>query len=34
MQRMQNQAQQKLNKADDNCEIKQKFFFMDSYFIG
>ncbi len=25
MQRMQNKAQQKLNKADENCEIKQQF---------
>ncbi len=24
---MQNEAQQKLNKADENCEIKQQFFF-------
>jgi hypothetical protein len=26
MQRMQNEAQQKLNKADENCEIKQQFY--------
>jgi hypothetical protein len=24
MQRIQNKAQQKLNKADENCEIKQQ----------
>ncbi len=27
MQRMQNKAHQKLNKADENCEMKQQFFY-------
>jgi hypothetical protein len=26
MQRMQNKAQQNLNKADENCEMKQQFY--------
>jgi hypothetical protein len=33
MQRMQNKAQQKLNKTDENCEIKQKFYEQLLYWI-